>query len=59
MVFGDRDGGSNDDCGGATTNVQTGHRWAIVLHGGAGVIERAKLGPDGDSGYRAGLKAGY
>jgi beta-aspartyl-peptidase (threonine type) len=33
------------------------HRWAIVVHGGAGVIERAKLGPDGDSGYRAGLKA--
>ena len=39
------------------TNVQADHRWAIVLHGGAGVIERAKLGPDGDSGYRAGLKA--
>ncbi|MGO9940080.1 MAG: isoaspartyl peptidase/L-asparaginase family protein [Terracidiphilus sp.] len=37
-------------------NVQPGHRWAIVVHGGAGVIERAKLGPEGDSGYRAGLK---
>jgi L-asparaginase / beta-aspartyl-peptidase len=27
-----------------------------VVHGGAGVIERSKLGPDGDKAYRAGLK---
>jgi beta-aspartyl-peptidase (threonine type) len=39
------------------TNVTVDRHWAIVVHGGAGVIERAKLGPDGDSGYRAGLKA--
>src|SRR5215472_18287332 len=32
------------------------HRWAIVVHGGAGVIERSKLGPEGDKAYRAGLK---
>jgi len=32
------------------------HRWAIVLHGGAGVIEKANLGPEGDSHYRASLK---
>lgn len=32
------------------------HHWAIVVHGGAGVIERSKLGPDGDAAYRAGLK---
>ena len=31
------------------------HHWAIVVHGGAGVIERAALGPKGDSDYRAGL----
>jgi beta-aspartyl-peptidase (threonine type) len=35
---------------------QTQHRWAIVLHGGAGVIERAKLGPEGDVHYRESLK---
>lgn len=29
--------------------------WAIVVHGGAGYIERAKLGAEGDAGYRAGL----
>lgn len=32
------------------------HRWAIVVHGGAGVIERSKLGPEGDTAYRAGLR---
>jgi L-asparaginase / beta-aspartyl-peptidase len=32
------------------------HHWAIVVHGGAGVIERSKLGPEGDAAYRAGLK---
>jgi beta-aspartyl-peptidase (threonine type) len=35
---------------------QATHRWAIVVHGGAGVIERSKLGPEGDAAYRAGLK---
>jgi beta-aspartyl-peptidase (threonine type) len=29
--------------------------WAIVVHGGAGDIDRAKLGPDGDKAYRASL----
>jgi beta-aspartyl-peptidase (threonine type) len=32
----------------------SGH-WAIVIHGGAGDIERVKLGPDGDKAYRAAL----
>src|SRR5579863_4429988 len=32
------------------------HHWSIVLHGGAGVIEKANLGPEGDSHYRASLK---
>ena len=36
--------------------AQTAHRWAIVVHGGAGVIERSKLGPEGDKAYREGLK---
>jgi len=36
--------------------AQPTHHWAIVIHGGAGVIERSKLGPEGDAEYRAGLK---
>jgi beta-aspartyl-peptidase (threonine type) len=31
------------------------HHWAIQVHGGAGVIERKNLGPDGDKHYREGL----
>jgi beta-aspartyl-peptidase (threonine type) len=31
-------------------------RWAIEIHGGAGVIERAKLGPEGEAAYRASLR---
>ena len=34
---------------------QLNHRWAIVVHGGAGVIERAAMGPEGDAAYRASL----
>ena len=30
--------------------------WAIVVHGGAGVIERSLLGPNGEAAYRASLK---
>jgi len=32
------------------------HKWAIVLHGGAGVIERASMKPDAEANYRAGIK---
>lgn len=40
----------------AVAGAQEGaHHWAIVVHGGAGVIERSKLGPEGDKEYRAGL----
>ena len=31
------------------------HKWAIVLHGGAGVIERGSMTPERDRAYRAGL----
>jgi L-asparaginase / beta-aspartyl-peptidase len=31
------------------------HHWSIVVHGGAGVIERPALGPKGDAAYRAAL----
>jgi len=34
------------------------HHWTIVVHGGAGVIERPELGPKGDAAYRASLKRG-
>ena len=34
---------------------QAQHHWEIVVHGGAGVIERSKLGPEGDKAYREGL----
>jgi beta-aspartyl-peptidase (threonine type) len=36
------------------TNVPAG-KWAIVMHGGAGVIERASMTPQRDAAYRAGL----
>lgn len=32
------------------------HKWEIVIHGGAGDIERAALGPKGDAAYRAELQ---
>jgi len=34
---------------------QPSTHWAIVVHGGAGDIDRARLGPDGDKAYRAAL----
>lgn len=41
---------------------QPSHRWAIVVHGGAGVIERAGMDPKTEAAYRASmaeaLKAG-
>src|SRR5262249_51445112 len=37
------------------TAQKSGH-WAIVLHGGAGVIEHASMKPDTEAAYRASLK---
>ncbi len=34
---------------------QPAHHWSIAIHGGAGVIERSALGPEGDVAYRDGL----
>ena len=31
------------------------HQWAIVLHGGAGVIDRATMAPKTEAAYRASL----
>jgi beta-aspartyl-peptidase (threonine type) len=39
----------------AATGQQAPHRWAIVLHGGAGVIERATMSPETEKAYRASL----
>lgn len=38
------------------TQPNTRPKWAIVLHGGAGVIERSSMTPEADAEYRAGLK---
>jgi beta-aspartyl-peptidase (threonine type) len=32
------------------------HKWALVLHGGAGVIERSSMTPEAEANYRAGIK---
>ena len=32
------------------------HKWALVVHGGAGVIERSSMTPEAEAGYRAGIK---
>lgn len=31
------------------------HRWAVVMHGGAGVIERKSMSPEMDAAYRAAM----
>ena len=31
------------------------HKWAIVMHGGAGVIERSSMSPEAERDYRAGM----
>lgn len=32
------------------------HKWAVVVHGGAGVIERSTMTPEAEAKYRAGIK---
>jgi beta-aspartyl-peptidase (threonine type) len=32
------------------------HKWAVVLHGGAGVIARSSMTPEAEAGYRAGIR---
>ncbi|HVN94305.1 MAG TPA: isoaspartyl peptidase/L-asparaginase [Terracidiphilus sp.] len=39
----------------ALTMAQRPRHWAIVVHGGAGDIDRAALGPERDKAYRAAL----
>jgi len=40
----------------ATAQSQAGPRkWAVVVHGGAGVIEKSSMTPEAEAGYRAGI----
>jgi beta-aspartyl-peptidase (threonine type) len=39
----------------ASAQQSAAHRWAIVLHGGAGTIERASMTPEREASYRASL----
>ena len=39
----------------AAHGQQPAHKWSIVVHGGAGVIERSALSPAGDAAYRDSL----
>jgi beta-aspartyl-peptidase (threonine type) len=36
--------------------AQAPHKWAIVVHGGAGVIERKTMTPETEAAYRAAMK---
>src|SRR5690349_17647274 len=38
-----------------TASAQPAHRWSIVVHGGAGVIERANMSPEVEAQYRAAM----
>ena len=40
----------------AVATAQTEHKWAIEMHGGAGVIERSTMDAKTDAAYRAALK---
>jgi beta-aspartyl-peptidase (threonine type) len=39
----------------AAAQQPAAHRWAIVLHGGAGVIERSSMNPTTEAAYRSSL----
>lgn len=40
----------------AALGQQGTHKWAIVVHGGAGVIERGSMSPKTEAAYRAAMK---
>jgi len=40
----------------ANNSPPTQRKWALVIHGGAGVIERKAMTPEADASYRAGMK---
>jgi beta-aspartyl-peptidase (threonine type) len=42
---------------GISASAQASQKWAVVLHGGAGVIERRNMDPKTEAAYRASLQA--
>jgi len=42
---------------GSAQTRPAGPRWTLVVHGGAGVIERARMSPERDRAYRAAMNA--
>jgi len=42
--------------GAGNAQVVGQHKWAVVVHGGAGVIERSSMTPEAEAKYRAGIK---
>jgi beta-aspartyl-peptidase (threonine type) len=40
----------------AAQPVSAQRKWALVVHGGAGVIERSSMTPEAEANYRAGIK---
>jgi L-asparaginase / beta-aspartyl-peptidase len=40
---------------GGEAQASSKHKWAVVLHGGAGVIERSSMTPEAEAQYRAGI----
>ena len=40
-----------------SANAQDKPRWTLVIHGGAGIIEKGKVTPEQEAGVRAGLEA--
>ncbi len=40
----------------ATAARTTQHRWALVVHGGAGVLARTSMTPEAEARYRAGMR---
>ncbi len=40
----------------AQTSPPSEHKWSIVIHGGAGVIERKSMSPEAEAAYRADMK---
>jgi beta-aspartyl-peptidase (threonine type) len=38
-----------------STHAAGAHKWAVVVHGGAGVIERSSMTPEAEAKYRAGI----
>lgn len=43
-------------CAASAQITHAQHKWAVVLHGGAGVIERSSMTPEAEANYRAGIR---